>query len=172
MKVALVLMLASTPAPAQHRCVTNGEAEAMAQVALPDIIRQTGAVCQTRLPAASLVRRSAGAFIDKYDAAADQAWPQARAAIAKLADPMITPLLASDYARPMITAIVTPLIVGRIAPQDCATIDRLVTQLAPLPPKNMASVIVTTLQYLRDEKAKGKNVAVPDLPLCAEGSGR
>ena len=172
MKAALILMLASTPVAAQNRCVTGVEAEAMAQVALPEIIRQTGTVCAARLPATSVVRRTSGAFIAKYDAAADAAWPQARSAIGKLADPLVTPLLASAYARPMITSIVTPLIVGRIAVQDCGTIDRLMTQLAPLPAKNTASIVVTTLQYLKAEKARGKNVQVPDLPLCAEGATR
>ena len=172
MRMALLLMLASTPVAAQNRCVTSVEAEAMAQVALPEIIRQTGTVCASRLPATSLVRRTSGAFIAKYDAAADAAWPQARAAIGKLADPMVTPLLASDYARPMITSIVTPLIVGRIVVQDCGTIDRLVTQLAPLPAKNTATIVVTMLQYLKAEKAKGKNIEAPDLPLCTEGTAR
>lgn len=63
-----------------------------------------------------------------------------------------------------------PFIVGRIGLEDCGVIDRLATQLAPLPPRNMASVIVTALQYLKSEKARGRQVAVPDLPLCPIGT--
>ena len=63
-----------------------------------------------------------------------------------------------------------PQIVGRIAPTDCGTLDRLATLLAPLPPRNAAGIVVTTLTWLKAEKAKGRNVAVPDLPLCPESA--
>lgn len=159
--------LTASPAAAQTRCITAPEAEAMAQVALPDIIRQTGVVCAARLPATSLVRQTRGAFIAKYDAAANRAWPTARGAIVKLSDPMVDSLLGSDFARPLLTSLIGPLLVGRIAVEDCPVIDRLVTQLAPLPASNTASIIVTTVQYLQAEKARGQNVAVPNLPLCA-----
>jgi hypothetical protein len=164
--LAMSLALAASPAVAQTRCLTQPEAEALTQVALPGIIRQTGTVCAARLPATSLLRQSGGAFVAKYDAAADRAWPTARAALVKLSDPMVTSLLDSDYARPLLVTMVAPLIVGRIATEDCPTIDTLVTNLAPLPAQNAASIIVTTLRYLQAEKAKGRGVAVPDLPLC------
>lgn len=168
--IAIVALLSATSAEAQGRCITTQEAEAMTLVALPDIIRQTGVICTTRLPASSLLRRTDSAFLDRYQQASDQAWPQAKAAIVKLSDPMIDSLLQSEFARPLLTAALAPILVGRINPADCDTIDRFVTQLAPLPPLNTAGVIVTTLRYFKAEKAKGKAIAVPDLPLCAEGA--
>ena len=125
-------------------------------------------MCAARLPASSLLRQPSGGFIAKYDAAADRAWPAARGALTKLSDPVIVPLLDSDYARPLLTTLIAPLIVGQVQPSDCPVIDLLVTQLAPLPAQNTASIVVTTLRYLKAEKAKGRNVAVPDLPLCTE----
>jgi len=166
--VAAVALLAS-PAQAQTRCITTPEAEARTLVALPDIVQQTGIVCATRLPPSSLLRRTDSDFLAKYQDAANRAWPNARAAIVKLSDPMIDSLLQSEFARPLLTAALAPLLVGRINPADCGTIDRFVTQLAPLPPQNTAGVIVTTLRYFKAEKAKGKAIAVPDLPLCPEG---
>jgi hypothetical protein len=168
--VALLGLAAPDVAGAQQRaCITAPEAEAMTLVAMPDILRETGRVCAGRLPATSLIR-GGGTLISKYEGAADQAWPAARAAIVKLSDPAIDTLLQSDYARPLLTSLLVPFIVGRIGLEDCGTIDRLVTQLAPLPPRNMASVVVTALQYLKTEKARGRQVAVPDLPLCANGN--
>lgn len=152
-------------APVQAQCISAPDAEAMTLVAMPDILRETARVCAARLSAASPLRQG-GALIEKYEAAAETAWPAARAAIVKLSDPSMDMLLQSDYARPMLTSLIAPLIVGRIATDDCATIDRMVTLLAPLPPRNTAGVVVTTLQYLKAEKAKGRSVAVPDLPLC------
>ena len=166
--IAIVALLTASQAEAQSRCITTPEAEAMTLVALPDIIQQTGIICATRLPSTSLVRRTDSDFLERYRIAADRAWPNARAAIVKLSDPMIDSLLQSEFARPLLTAALAPVLVGRINPADCATIDRFVTQLAPLPPANTAGVIVTTLRYFKAEKAKGKAINVPDLPLCAE----
>ena len=167
--LAAIVGLIASPAGAQTRCLSAPEAEALTQVALPGIMRQTGVVCAQRLPANSLLRDANDSLIAKYDAAADRAWPVARAGLVKLSDPLISPLLDSDYARPLLVTMVAPLIVGRIAIEDCPTIDALVTDLAPLPARNTASVIVTTLRYLQTEKAKGRSVAVPDLPLCPGG---
>jgi len=164
--MAAAIALTASSAQAQPVCITTPEAEAMTLVALPTIIRQTGALCTARLPATSLLRQARGGFIDKFDAAADRAWPTARMAIGKLSDPAVSGLLESDFARPLLVTLVAPLIVGRIATADCPVIDRLATQLAPLPAANVAAVVVTTLRYLKAEKAKGRTVAVPDLPLC------
>ncbi len=168
--LAIAALGSASSAEAQSRCITTPEAEAMTLVALPDIIQQTGIICTNRLPASSLMRRTDSDFLAKYREAADRAWPNARAAIVKLSDPMIDSLLQSEFARPLLTAALAPVLVGRINPADCVTIDRFVTQLAPLPPANTAGVIVTTLRYFKAEKAKGKTINVPDLPLCAEGA--
>lgn len=166
MRLALALAVAAGMAPQPPApCLTEPEAQSMVLVALPDILRETGQLCAPQLAAGSPIRQGS-ALTARYQAAADQAWPTARAAIVKLSDPAADILLQSDYARPLLTSIIVPLIVGRIATRDCGTIDRLVTNLAPLPPRNTAAIVVTTLKYLKREKAGGKAVAVPDLPLC------
>ncbi len=161
--------LIASPAVAQRPCLTSSEAESIALVALPEIVLETGRVCAATLPAGSLVRRTSGPFLAKYRAEADRAWPAARRAVAKLSDPAVELLLQSEYARPVLTSLLVPQIVGRIATSDCPTIDRLTTLLEPLPPRNTAGIVVTTLQFLKAEKAKGRaNVSdVPDLPVCA-----
>lgn len=165
--VAATLMVA-TPATAQRPCLSGPEAENIALVALPEILSETGVVCASRLPATSLLRRQDGPFLAKYRAAADLAWPAARGAIVKLSNPAADLLLDSSYARPLLKTLLVPLLVGRIAPGDCGMLDRLVTQLAPLPARNTAGVVVTALQYVNKQKAKGKQVDVPELPLCRE----
>ena len=167
-RLACLLALVAMPATAQTRCVTDAEAQAFASVAIPEIIRETGRVCAAALPATSLVRRTTGPFLAKYDAEADRAWPVARRAIVKLSDPAIELLVQSEFARPLVTSLLVPQLVGRIAVSDCPTIDRLTTLLEPLPARNTAGIVVTTLRYLKAEKAKGRPVDVPDLPLCAE----
>jgi hypothetical protein len=162
------LLATTTGAVAQTSCLTTGEAESITLVAFPDIIRETGRVC-TALPASSLVRRQSGAFIQRFEGEADRAWPAARAAIAKLSDPRVSLLLLqSDYARPLITSLIAPMVVGRVQPSDCGTIDRIVTLLEPLPPRNVAGIVVAAVQHLKAEQARGNTVAgVPDLPVCS-----
>lgn len=171
MKVAAALAVAAliaSPAAAQRACLSAGDAESIALVALPEIVRETGRVCAAALPATSLVRRTSGPFLAKYRAEADRAWPAARRAITKLSDPGVELLLQSNYARPLLVTLLVPQLVGRIASADCPTIDRLTTLLEPLPPRNTAGIIVTTLRFLKAEKAKGRAAVadVPDLPIC------
>lgn len=172
MKAAAVLAIAAalaTPAEAQRNCVTPAEAEALTLVALPEVMLEAGRVCAANLPATSLLRQPGSAFIAKFRTEADRAWPAARGAIAKVVDPSAAPLLESGYARPFLTSLLVPQLLGRVELRDCGTIDRLVKLLSPLPPRNVAGVVVTTLGWLKAENARGKRVDVPDLPLCPAG---
>lgn len=160
--VAALALVLPTAASAQPRpCLPTADAEAITLVAMPEILRDAGRVCAA-LPASSLLRKQSGPFIAKYDAAADRAWPAARAAIARLSDPAVELLLLSDYARTMLTSVFAPQITGGIAPADCPSLDRMVTLIEPLPPRNAAGLVVTTLQLLRAKKVKG----APNLPIC------
>ena len=165
----VLALLALVAAPAQAQCLTGAEAEAITQVALPEIIRDAGRVCAA-LPAGSLLRRPSGGFLAKYDAEADRAWPAARTALGKLTDPQLAPLLQSDFARPLVTSLVAPQVTGRLQASDCPTLDRLVTLLEPLPARNTAGIVVATLQYLKAERAKGNRSDIPDLPVCPAAS--
>ena len=165
-------VLAAGPAGAAEPCLTGPDAAALATVALPDIIRETGSTCAAKLPATSLLRRSDSPMLKRFDAEADRAWPAARAAIVKLSDPAAGALLESQFARPLLSTLVTPFIVGRIAVKDCGTMDRLLTLIEPLPPRNVAGVIVTALQYLRTAKPlPGGRNPIASLPLCPGGEG-
>ena len=167
MKTLLLAAALASPAQPPRPCLTAPEAEAVTLVALPEVLRQAGVACATALPATALLRQTASPLLGRYDAEADRAWPAARAAIVKLSDPQADALLGSAFARPLLTSLVAPLIVGRIATKDCPTVDRLVTLLAPLPPRNTAGVIVTTLGYLAAQKpAPGGKSPIAGLPLC------
>ena len=169
MKLSAILMAAAaiaSPVSAQAQCITAPEAEAMTLVALPDIIRETGRVCAAQLPATSLVRNQSSALIGRYQGEADRAWPSARAAIVKLSDPAVDALLDSEFARPLLTSLLVPQIVGRIAPRDCGTIDRMVTLLQPLPPRNTAGIVVETLRYLKSQKSRSGDIAAVAMLLC------
>ena len=166
---ALALIATSTGAAAATPCLTTAEAESIALVAMPEIIRQTGQACATALPPSALTRQTSGPFIAKYETAADRAWPAARAALGKVAGPDMAPLLQSEFTRPLLTSLLAPALVGQIAVQDCPEIDHMVTLLGPLPPRNAAGLVVSTLQLIREKQAAGMlDASLPtlDLPLC------
>ena len=164
----LAACLCATSVAAQQKpCVTPPEAETLALVGLPEILRETTRVCTPVLPRTAFIRSRATGLIARYQAEADRAWPAARKALAKFIDPALTPLLDSDFARPMLNTLLLSQLIGRIDTRDCATIDRMASSLQPLPPSNTAGLIVAALQYLKTQKGRNGVVRnVPDLPIC------
>lgn len=151
-------------------CITGKEAEGLVLVLAPDLMRAVGASCAPQLPPSSLLRQTDGPLIARYQAAADQAWSQGRAGLAKLAGPDAAQLMDSDLARPMVTALAVPLLTKKLNPRDCPTIDRFVTLLSPLPPRNTAALVVAVVQL--DAAKKVRKGERPDLPLCPADANR
>ena len=178
--VALWLGITATGAQAAEvaatPCVTHAEASSLVIVAAPELIKAAGTACAQALPQTALIRQTSGPYIGGFQAEADRAWPMAKAAINKIiaasdkngtpseTNKLISAMLDSDQIRPMLVALIAPAIAKSIKPADCAPIDHMVTQLAPLPPANLAEIIVTILELdSASKRAKGK----PDnMPIC------
>lgn len=165
--LAAIAGLSANTAQAATPCVTTPEANSIALVALPEVIRQVGHICAAQVPAASLLRQTNGAFIARYQAEADRAWPAARAALGRVAGPDIAPLLQSDFTRPMLVSLLAPALVDIVQPGDCREVDRIVTLAQPLPPANAAGLIVATLKLTRDKQAQFGNQTL-DIPICRD----
>lgn len=151
-------------------CITGQEAEGLVLVLAPDLMRAIGTTCGSQLPPSSLLRQTEGPFIARYQAAADQAWFKGRAGLAKLAGPDAAQLMDSELARPMVTALAVPLLTKKLNPRDCPTIDRFVSLLSPLPPRNTAALVVAIVQL--DAANKVRKGERPDLPLCPTDTTR
>lgn len=166
---ALALVAQSAAAEAATPCATPTEATAITAVAMPEIIRQVGRICATRLPASALLRQPGSAFIAKYQAEADRAWPAARTALARIGGPQIAPLLQSEFTRPLLTSLLAPALIGTVDPGDCAEVEHIAEQIQPLPARNTAELIVSTLQLVREKQAEfgtgGANQTL-DIPIC------
>lgn len=166
---ALSWTLGATASIAATPCVTPPEAESITLVAMPEIIRQVGQICTPILPPTSLVRQTQGAFITKYQVQADRSWPDAKAALARIAGPQIAPLLQSDFTRPLLTSLLAPALIGAVDPRDCSQIDRIVTLMAPLPARNAAGLIVSVLQLVKEKQAEfgtADKTQTLDIPIC------
>lgn len=157
----LALTMTATTVQAQPRpCITEAEGEALFQVMLPDVIREMGRVC-TALPANSFLRQPSATFLARVQAGVAPATPAAQGGIRKLLGPQGAALADSPFAISTARAIFVPLAAQQIKPADCPGLDKIVTNLAPLPPRNLAAVFVALAQLSQNDEKRG-----PRLPIC------
>lgn len=150
-------------------CIPQREAEALFLYMAPEVIRQTGVKCAANLPANALMRRQNGAFLAKFQAESAGAWPLARNAIARIAGADIRQILDSQFAQPVVAAMVAPLLTAEIRAQDCGSIERVVSLIEPLPARNAAALVTTIVQLAGTDRDAGRRLP---LTVCAPGATR
>lgn len=167
---AIVALPATSVAQTARQCVPQREAEALFLYMAPEVIRQTGRTCSANLPANALLLRQSGPFLAKFQTEATGAWPLARNAIARIAGQDVRQILDSQFAQPVVAAMVAPLLIQQIRAQDCASIERVVSLIEPLPARNAASLVTTILQLAGDNDAEARR-RLP-LTICPTGATR
>jgi hypothetical protein len=75
-------------------------------------------------------------------------------------------MLDSELVRPILTTMLVAQVTKTINVRDCGSIERIVTSLAPLPPRNTADVVAQML--LLTIQAKTRRGEKIDLPVCFE----
>lgn len=139
--IALWAVMAATVAQAAETkpCLTDAEAQSVFLAIAPDTIRAVATKCAVSLPETATLRGGLTAFIAPYDAAAANAWPQALPVVARMAGPQmkgVDPASLKALIGPMVGAMAS----DKLKPSDCATIERAVSLVAPLPPANVAGL--------------------------------
>lgn len=145
--------LAATAAHAADTCVPAPEAEGLFLFVAPTLINTVSTTCAPSLPRGALLRDGVPRLTAKYASESEAAWPQARSAIGKIAGPDAAQLLSGDTGKAMVPALVGPLLAKEIKPADCPAINRVLTQIDPLPAKNTAALIVTIVDLASRKKA-------------------
>lgn len=167
---ALWLGMAATTAQAAAAppCLTEAETQSLFLAIAPDAIDAVGQRCAPQLAPTATLRAGLPALVAKYRAAAEPAWPQASAAIAKVGG---ADLKGVDPAmlRGMVGPMIARMAVEKMKPQDCATIERIASLLEPLPPANTAGLIVVIAgAAMRDKGAdKAPFTICPAVPIPA-----
>jgi len=136
-------------APAEPPCLTAGEFTALASYAMPSVINGTVQRCTAALPADAWLKRNGGELVDRYAQLKPRVWPQAKAAFMKMGAGSTSNKEAADLMRglpdttlqPLVDGMVEGMIAQKLPTERCATIDRLVRLLAPLPPENTAELV-------------------------------
>lgn len=142
-------------------CLERAEAEAMTVFVLPALVEGVARKCRASLPADAALTTRATSLSARYRPEANAAWPAARAAFGRLADPAVADLFGEDVTRTMIETSVSSLIIERVAIKDCARIDQATAALAPLPARNVGQLVTMAMDLLADD---GRRLPIA---LCA-----
>lgn len=168
--IAAAALVAASSAQAQApACIPQKEAEALFLALAPALIGSVAATCAPTLPANALLRRSVGPLTAKYAAESDAAWPAAREGLRKLLGRDAAQLVDSELARPMVTAMVAPMLAKEIKAKDCPNIDRVLELIDPLPARNTAGLVVAILDMSGAGQARAGRRG--DFALCPTGAG-
>ena len=142
------------------KCLSVMQAEALVTYLLPKAVDASRTKCSASLPTTAALMIENSEQLAKYRAASENAWPQAKSAVSVLAGEKLPPEIGDALLRPIAEAMFTQLIGEEIKPKDCALIDKIYTDIKPMPSANLASLTITIVQATsRDSKTR-------DIPIC------
>ena len=135
-------LTASAAAATAENCVTEAEGAAIMASLMPDLISGLSDKCAAHLPANSYLAQNGKALADRYKVLADQRWPTAKLAFGRMTgEPEMADKLPDEFFRPMLGSMVGAELVKGVTPQDCGGASRILENLAPLPPENVANLV-------------------------------
>lgn len=171
MKSALVaVLLATAPAgQAQRPCLTQAQVEAMTLFALPPLLEGAAKACAPALPANSYLMNGGRTLAQTLAAESSTHWASAGPAVTMLGGKEFPAGLSEMTARGLIHDLVMNGLSTVKGREQCGRIDRAADLLSPLPPRNLAGLVVlgveiATVEEMNDTpkgKAKGKAKARP-----------
>lgn len=163
--LALAALLGSQAAQAQQQaCVKPADLSDAVVYAMPIAFDATRTACANRLPRSGFIATRGEAYIAKFRAGQDRAWPGAlRLLKTNMAEPenaaadggMDVGAMLSDMPpealRPFVDALVGQLIAEEIKGDSCGKIERGLELVSPLPVENVGG-LVAFLAELTDLK--------------------
>ncbi len=166
--VALLAAVPTLARAAEPPCLAPAEFTSLAEYALPSIISGTAQRCDAALAPGAFLHRGGAELIQRYAQRKPEAWPGAKAAFIKLsttsdadANKLIRSLPDASLQQ-MLDSLMTGLVAGRVPIDRCATIDRVIGLLAPLPPSNAAELIALAVGL----GAKSGRAKVGAISIC------
>lgn len=160
--IGMALMVQAGAASAANFCVTDREARAIGLFMAPDVLRAAAKICRPTLPADAYLARPTEMLTARYTVVGSNVWPEIKALVARIPDAK----LLRDVDEKAIRAIFGPLVedklMGKIKPTDCASANEILTQLEPLPPENLMSVLVTIARLAEKDKKPATGSKTPN----------
>lgn len=151
------LLLSSTAAAAQDKCIPREEARAVITSFLPDIVRGLRDRCSARLARNAALIKSETRIVDVFEPAADRAWPKAEGIVPIFVGQDLPDGVSLSLLRPFLGNLVASMIGEQVEDGDCETVGEIYAALTPLPPENLSRVVLAL--YLSDRNGKTKERA-------------
>lgn len=153
-------------------CLTRAEAEGLMTYSLPSIVRAMSGKCAATLPATAPLIQAGTVTAGRYQPDADKAFPMAKVAFDKLAGTNMSEIIGDTGTQKLIQATISTGVTAKIQAKDCATIDRVLDILQPLPAKNMAMLFTAILEIGANNKdAKESPLKICPVPPTPTASG-
>lgn len=152
--VLIAALLTAAPAEeAQRPCLTEAQVEAMTLFALPPLLEGAAKACAPALPANSYLMNGGKALGQTLAAESSTHWAAAGPAVTMMGGKEFPAGLSETTARGLIHDLVLNGLSTAKGREQCGRIDRAADLLSPLPPRNLAGLVVLAVGIASDEKA-------------------
>ncbi len=143
-----------------EKCIQPEQAAALISYILPKAVEAAKSKCEPSLSIDSALMEINSERLASYQAASEAAWPKAKGAVNIIGGEKLPGDIDDTLLKPLADAIFTGMITEEIKAKDCALIDKIYADLAPMPSSNIASLTVTIIQ------AATKDDKDANLPIC------
>lgn len=174
MKSILIAALLAAPAPAERAprpCLTEAQIEDMALFALPPLLEAAATACASALPADAYLPNGGRALARTLAAEGPGRWAGASSALAKIGEDKFPAGLSEATARGLVHDLAAGALAAPKGQAQCGRINRVADLLSPLPPRNLAGLVVLVVEIASEEDgrpSRSKARANPNRPplLC------
>ncbi len=155
---AAIALLSATSAQAAEtkQCMPAETAKSLITYILPGALGAVRTKCASTLPASAALLQVDSEQMQRYEAASQEAWPEASAAIGLIAGQDLPENIEIDAMRPFVDAMIPAMLAQEVKSKDCATIDKVYGLLEPMPAANLASLTVMLAQLGSNDNKEGR----------------
>jgi hypothetical protein len=153
--VLIAALLAAAPAEqAQRPCLTQAQIEDLALFALPPLLEAAATACAPALPAGAYLPNGGRALARTVAAESSTRWAGASATLSTMAKDKFPADLSESTARGLVHDLALAALKGKDGQAQCVRIDRAAGLLAPLPPRNLAGLVVLGVEMATEGDRK------------------
>lgn len=146
-------------------CFSDKEMEDLLIVMAPVALRSLQSQCGAELPISALLRQSPSPLLQSLDIESEKAWPNVMPALFRIMGRDVSPAEKAAFEkmpREVFAAMMASKLDIRVNTKDCRSADAMLSLLQPLPPRNVAGVVIEIMHMKhREEKQKGTAGAMP-----------
>ncbi|MGB7409194.1 MAG: hypothetical protein WA908_11875 [Pontixanthobacter sp.] len=161
---------ASLPASAiaaDQKCVSRAESQAVVAHLMPSLLNSLERNCSGKIGDDTYLSRNAANLARNASATSRNAWPVTKAVFERQGGEELPDNdMLLEFGRSAIAEGIT----GGLKAKECSTVNALIEQLAPLPPKNFANVFALFLEVGMNE-SKDSPIKVCAAPATRSQAG-